>query len=223
MHILVVEDDPRIAGLLERGLGEEGHRVSLAADLAAGRRMVELQAPDLLVLDRTLGDGDGLELARELRQRGDRRPILVLTARDRVEERVAGLMGGADDYLVKPFSFDELLARIAALARRTLMTSPRIEVGDLVIDTDALRVWRGAEEVHLTAQEFKLLRYLAEHVGKVIPRMRLLEHVWDMHHDPGTNVVDVYVSYLRNKIDKGRPQSLIHTVRGLGYMLEARR
>ncbi|HMV65973.1 MAG TPA: response regulator transcription factor [Myxococcota bacterium] len=223
MHILVVEDDPRIAGLLERGLGEEGHRVSVAPDLATGRRLVEGLSPDLVVLDRMLGDGDGLDLARELRRRGDRRPVLVLTARDRVEERVAGLLEGADDYLVKPFSFDELLARIAALARRTLMTSPRVEVDDLVIDTEALRVWRGGEEIQLTAQEFRLLRYLAEHAGKVIPRMRLLEHVWDMHHDPGTNVVDVYISYLRAKIDKGRERPLLHTVRGLGYLLEARR
>lgn len=223
MHILVVEDDPRISSLLERGLSEEGHRVSTAADLATGRRLVESVSPDLIVLDRMLGDGDGLDLARELRKKGDRRPILVLTARDRVEERVTGLLDGADDYVVKPFSFEELNARISALARRSLMTTPRIELDDLVIDTEALRVWRSGAEIQLTAQEFKLLRYLAEHAGKVIPRVRLLEHVWDMHHDPGTNVVDVYVSYLRSKIDKGHERALIHTVRGLGYMLEARR
>jgi DNA-binding response OmpR family regulator len=221
MHILAVEDEPRIADLLQRGLTEEGHTVTLARSLAEARRQLVDHDPDLLVVDRMLPDGDGLDLVRRLRRDGDDRPILVVTARDRVEDRVEGLYGGADDYLVKPFAFDELLARIAAIGRRARGPS-RIEIGDLVVDVDALRVWRGGEEIRLTAQEFKLLRYLAEHTGKVVSRTRLLEGVWDLHHDPGTNIVDVYVSYLRAKIDKGRDRPLIHTVRGLGFVLEDR-
>jgi len=225
MRILVIEDEPAISDLLARGLAEEGHSVQVAATLTAARRALrEEDTPtDLLVVDRMLPDGDGLDLVRQLRRDGDTRPALVLTARDRVDERVEGLYGGADDYLTKPFAFDELLARIIALQRRLgAATSPRIEVGDLAVDTEALRVWRGSDEVALTAQEFRLLRYLAEHAGKVLSRTRLLEAAWDMHHDPGTNIVDVYISYLRAKIDKGQERTLIHTVRGRGYVLEDR-
>jgi len=225
MRILVIEDERSIADLLYRGLSEEGHTVRTAETLTAGRRALrDEEAPvDLLVVDRMLPDGDGLDLVRQLRRDGDERPALVLTARDRVDERVEGLYGGADDYMTKPFSFDELLARIAAIQRRLGgATAPRIEVGDLVLDLEALRVWRGEEEVALTAQEFRLLRYLAEHAGKVVSRTRLLEGAWDMHHDPGTNIVDVYISYLRAKVDKGHEHPLIHTVRGRGYVLEDR-
>ncbi len=225
MRILVIEDEPAISDLLARGLSEEGHSVQVAATLTAARRALrEDETPaDLLVVDRMLPDGDGLDLVRQLRRAGDTRPALVLTARDRVDERVEGLYGGADDYLTKPFAFDELLARIIALQRRLGgATTPRIEVGDLAVDTEALRVWRGADELALTAQEFRLLRYLAEHVGKVLSRTRLLEAAWDMRHDPGTNIVDVYISYLRAKVDKGRERHLIHTVRGRGYVLEDR-
>lgn len=222
MRILVVEDERGIASLLERGLSEEGHGVIRAADLASAREALALHTVDLLLVDRMLPDGDGLDLVRELRRQGDERPALCLTARDRVDERVEGLYGGADDYLVKPFAFDELLARIAALARRTGTLAGRMEIGDLVVDTEALRVWRAGRELRLTALEFKLLRYLAEHAGRVVSRARLLEAVWDLHHDPGTNVVDVYVSYLRAKLDKGFDTPLLHTVRGLGYVLEAR-
>ncbi len=222
MRILVIEDAPSIASLLKRGLQEEGHAVDVEGTLTGARRQLrEAEVPhDLLVVDRTLPDGDGLSLVRELREAADLRPVIVLTARDRVDERVEGLYGGADDYMTKPFSFDELLARIAVVRRRMVSASPRLEVGDLVIDTEALRVWRGGEEVRLTAQEFRLLRYLAERAGKVVSRTRLLEGVWDVQYDPGSNVVDVYISYLRAKIDKGR-EPLLHTVRGLGYVLEA--
>lgn len=220
MRILVVEDDKKIAGFLERGLRAEGHRVELAHDLAGARRLTAGDELDLLLVDRMLPDGDGLTLVRELRRRKVRAPILCLTARDRVEERVEGLYGGADDYLVKPFAFDELLARIAALSRRT-PTADRLEIADLVIDVPARRVFRGDKEVKLTAQEFDLLRYLASHPGEVLTRTRILDAVWGTTLDPRTNIVDVYVSYLRSKLDKGSRKPLIHTVRGAGYVLEA--
>ncbi|MCB9674728.1 MAG: response regulator transcription factor [Alphaproteobacteria bacterium] len=222
MRILVVEDEPGIARLLERGLGEEGHAVTVVATLTDARRAAKDQSTDLYVVDRMLPDGDGLDWVRELRRGGDDRPAILLTARDRVEERVEGLYGGADDYVTKPFAFDELLARIATVTRRAGIAAARVSVGDLEVDTEALRVFRGGAEIALTAQEFRLLRYLAENTGKVLSRTRILEAVWDMRHDPGTNVVDVYISYLRGKIDKGHPSPLIHTVRGLGYVLEAR-
>lgn len=221
MKVLVVEDERKIAGFLQRGLGDEGHRVDVAGDLAEARHLAALTEYDLLLVDRMLPDGDGLSLVRELRRRQVGTPAICLTARDRVEERVEGLQGGADDYLVKPFAFDELLARIEAVTRRT-RGSDSLEVGDLHIDVAARRVRRGEVELRLTAREFDLLRYLAERRGKVISRTRLLEAVWDTTHDPGTNTVDVYVSYLRAKVDKGFERPLLHTVRGVGYVLEDR-
>lgn len=222
MRILLVEDERRISGFTAKGLREEGHVVDLAEDLDAARRAVALQTYDLLLVDRMLPDGDGLALVRELRRAGVRTPAICLTARDRVEERVEGLYGGADDYLVKPYAFDELLARVAAVTRRAGAGGARIEVADLVVDVEAHRVERAGRDVQLTPLEFSLLRYLAENAGKVLSRTRLLEHVWDVHHDPGTNVVDVYVGYLRAKVDKGFERPLIHTVRGVGYVLEDR-
>lgn len=219
MRILVVEDEPKIAGFLTRGLTGEGHRVEVVPDVESARLSLVAETYDLLLVDRMLPDGDGLAVIRELRRRGGRTPAICLTARDRVEERVEGLYGGADDYLVKPFEFDELLARIAAVTRRT-PTADRIEIDDLVIDVAAHRVLRSGREVPLTAQEFALLRYLAEHRGHVLSRTRILDAVWGTTHDPRTNVVDVYVSYLRAKIDKGFGRPLLHTVRGAGYVLE---
>ncbi|QDG53856.1 response regulator transcription factor [Persicimonas caeni] len=221
MRILVIEDEPKIAGFLERGLTEEGHRVDVVEDLAQARLAAKVDEYDLLLVDRMLPDGDGLTVVREMRRRDDHTPAICLTARDRVDEKVEGLYGGADDYLVKPFEFDELLARIAAVTRRTPM-GERIEVGELAIDVPARRVYRAGQEVQLTAQEFDLLRYLAEHRGQVLSRTRILDAVWDMTHDPRTNVVDVYISYLRAKIDKDFDYPLIHTVRGVGYVLEDR-
>jgi DNA-binding response OmpR family regulator len=220
VRILLLEDEPKISRFLARGLGEEGHRVVVADDIDHARRALTDASFDLWIVDRMLPDGDGLGLVRERRKAGDRTPALCLTARDRVEERVEGLIGGADDYLVKPFAFDELLARIAALARRA-GGGERLVVGDLEVDPAAHRAWRGGQDLKLTAQEFRLLRYLAENAGRVLSRTRLLEHVWDTHHDPGTNVVDVYVGYLRGKVDKGFERPLLHTVRGVGYVLEA--
>lgn len=211
-----------MAALIQRALGEEGHQVRLAVDLAEARALAATGDDELLLVDRNLPDGDGLDLVRGLRRGGDRRPALCLSARDRVEERVAGLSGGADDYLVKPFAISELLARLAALARRAGLGAGRVEIGDLVVDLDALRVWRGGQEISVTPQEFRVLRALVEHQGKVVTRSRLLELAWDTLHDPGTNLVDVYIRYLRGKIDKDHPEPLIHTVRGHGYLLERR-
>ena len=221
MRILVIEDERKIAGFLERGLSAEGHQVDVVRDLAAARLAAYDEGYDLLLVDRMLPDGDGLTVVRELRRAGDRTPAICLTARDRVEERVEGLYGGADDYLVKPFEFDELLARIAAVTRRSPQAD-NMAVGDLVIDVAARRVQRGTKEVRLTAQEFALLRYLVENAGRVLSRTRILDAVWGVTHDPRTNVVDVYVSYLRAKVDKGFERPLIHTVRGAGYVLEDR-
>ena len=220
MRILVLEDEAKIAGFLRRVLHDEGHRVDVAETLSEARVLCSQQY-DLLILDRMLPDGDGLSLVRELRRQGTLTPAICLTARDRLEERVEGLYGGADDYLVKPFELSELLARIAAVTRRA-SSSERLEVGDLVIDVPARRVSRAGRELQLTAQEFDLLRYLAEHRGHVLSRTRILDAVWGVTHDPRTNLVDVYISYLRAKIDKGHDQPLLHTVRGAGYVLEDR-
>lgn len=219
MHILVVEDENKIAGFLQRGLTEEGHRVEVARDLLSARAALT-QDFDLLLVDRMLPDGDGLALIRELRRAGNPTPAICITARDNVEDKVEGLYGGADDYLVKPFQFEELLARIAAVSRRATSID-ELRVGDLSLDTQRRRVRRGDHEIFLTAQEFDLLRYMAEHAGHVLSRTRLLEAVWDISHDPRTNVVDVYISYLRTKIDKDYDVKLLHTVRGVGYVLEA--
>jgi len=221
MRVLVVEDERKVAGFLQRGLSEEGHVVDVASDLEQARAALGEADYDLLLVDRMLPDGDGLSVVREMRRSGSSVAAICLTARDRVEERVEGLYGGADDYLVKPFAFDELLARIAALQRRA-SSADVLEVGELRIDVPARRVVRGDTAIRLTAQEFDLLRYLAERSGRVISRTRLLSSVWDTMHDPGTNIVDVYISYLRAKIDRGFERPLLHTVRGVGYVLEDR-
>jgi DNA-binding response OmpR family regulator len=221
MRILVVEDEPKIAAFLARGLGEEGHRVDVAGDLAGARVALDLGTFDLLLVDRRLPDGDGLDLVRELRWKHRAVPAICLTARDRVADRVEGLVDGADDYLVKPFEFEELLARITAVTRRRPLVE-QIAVGDLRIDVPTRRVSRAGRELRLTAREFELLRYLAERHGEVVERARLLRAVWDTAHDPGTNVVEVYVSYVRAKVDRGFDRPLVHTVRGVGYVLEDR-
>ena len=221
MRILVVEDEPRIAAFLAQGLREEGHRVELAADLSGARAAFDTGRFDLLLVDRRLPDGDGLDLIRELRWKHRAVPAICLTARDSVPDRVEGLVGGADDYLVKPFEFEELLARITAVTRRR-PAFEEIAVGDLRIDVPTRRVSRAGRELQLTAREFELLRYLAERAGEVVERARLLQAVWETTHDPGTNVVEVYVSYLRAKVDRGFDRPLVHTVRGVGYVLEDR-
>ncbi len=223
MRVLVIEDERKIASFLRRGLEEEGHRVLVAEDLAEARRLVAVEELDLLLVDRMLPDGDGLSLVRELRAQGSQIPAICLTARDRTEEKVAALYGGADDYMVKPFAFDELLARIVAVTRRSVGPDERLRVADLEIDTAGHRAWRAGVELQLTPREFALLRALAESRGRVLSRTRLLERVWETTHDPGTNVVDVAMSALRAKVDHPFARPLLHTIRGVGYVLDETR
>ncbi|MCB9662974.1 MAG: response regulator transcription factor [Alphaproteobacteria bacterium] len=222
MRILLVEDDASIAAFVQQGLVEEGHAVEHVLTRADAAERQALAPADVVLLDRRLPDGDGLQLVHRLREGGDRTPVVVLTARDAVDDRVEGLRAGADDYLVKPFAFAELLARIDAVCRRARPGQGPLRFGPLQVDVEALRVFCDGREVQLTATEFRLLRYLAEHAGQVCTRTRLLEAVWDTHHDPGTNLVDVYVSYLRARLAEAGAPPLVHTVRGRGYVFELR-
>jgi two-component system, OmpR family, response regulator len=222
MRVLVVEDEVKMAGLLKRALGEEGYAVDIAPN---GEEAVWLGTEndyDAIVLDLMLPDIDGFEVCRRLRAAGRWHPVLVLTARDAIHDRVAGLDAGADDYLTKPFSFAELNARLRALIRRGGGERPTVlEVGDLTLDPATRRVWRGVSDVELTNKEFVLLEYFMRHPGEVLSRTRLIEHVWDFNYDGGSNVVDVYVRYLRSKVDRPFRKRSIETVRGAGYRLRA--
>jgi DNA-binding response OmpR family regulator len=220
MKVLVVEDEAPSAAALKRGLGEEGFAVDVASDAPAAEEAVAVYDYDLIVLDVRLPGGDGFALCRRWREAGLTTPILFLTACDDVTDRVRGLDLGGDDYLVKPFAFDEFLARVRALVRRGsgAHPSPEIRVGDLSIDTSRRRVTRADRILPLTAREYQLLEFLARNVGKVVTRTELWEHVWASDATPDSNVVDVYVRYLRNKL--GRSPDLIRTVRGGGYVLE---
>ena len=225
MRILLLEDEPRLAVLLERGLTEEGYEIRPARDLAAARSaVVQDPRPDLYLVDRMLPDGDGLDWLRERRADGDVTPAIVLTARDLLSERVEGLREGADDYLGKPFAFEELCARLAALTRRTRPPPPAAPeppalqaLGPLTLDRRRHELRRGDEVVPLTPQEFRLLDDLAVHAGTARSRSELLRDVWGLKFDPGTNVVDVYIRYLRQKLEG---VDCIHTVRGVGYRLD---
>ncbi|MGZ8716294.1 MAG: response regulator transcription factor [Gaiellaceae bacterium] len=221
MRVLIVEDQPKLAELLARGLREEGH----AADVADRGEDALWMAPaalyDVIVLDIMLPGIDGLETCRELRRGGVWTPVLMLTARDAVGDRVTGLDAGADDYLTKPFSFDELLARLRALTRRVPAERPvTVEVGDLRLDPAAHRAWRGETELELSAKEFALLELLMRRPGNVLTREQLLEGAWDMSYERRSNVVDVYIRYLREKIDRPFGSDSIETVRGVGYRLK---
>ena len=221
MKILIIEDDRRIAAFLERGLTAEGHQVAVENDGRDGLERARSDEFELIILDRGLPYVDGLEIARLLREERRRVLILMLTARDSLEDKIDGLQGGADDYLTKPFAFDELLARIVALRRRG--TAPEEErelrIGGLVLDPQSRRVSKDGVAINLTVREFELLRYLMANADKVVSRERLLNSVWEYGYDPGTNIVDVYVRYLRKKIDREDEPSLIQTVRGIGYMV----
>jgi DNA-binding response OmpR family regulator len=223
MHILVVEDERRLANLVRRALEEEGNVVDVSHDGAEGLDMAEGTQYDLLVLDLMLPHVDGVEICRRLRASGNDVRILMLTARDAVEDRVQGLEAGADDYLVKPFSFSELLARVKALSRRQVQaqTEEELTSGDLVLDLQRREAKRGKDTIELTAKEFQLLEYLMRNAGHVLTRTQILDHVWGYNFDSFSNVVDIYVHYLRNKIDKGYADPLIKTVRGVGYTLKA--
>ena len=223
MHILVVEDERRLAGLVRRALEEEGHVVDVSFDGAEALDMAEGTEYDLLVLDLMLPHLDGIEITRRLRNSGRDVRILMLTARDAVDDRVLGLESGADDYLIKPFSFSELLARVKALSRRQVQAQAEqeLQAGDLVLDLARREARRGDKVIELTAKEFQLLEYLMRNAGHVLTRTQILDHVWGYNFDSFSNVVDIYVHYLRNKIDRDFPEPLIRTVRGVGYSLKA--
>ena len=220
MHALIIEDDEAIARQIGAGLGRRGAQTTLAHDLATAREHLADQRFDVIVLDRMLPDGDGLEFLRVLRDEGNAVPVLVLSALGDVGQRVEGLEVGSDDYLAKPFDLGELAARVEALERRAAQSfSTRLAVGDLAIDVVSRRVTRAGRDVRLKPREFELLEFLARHSDQVVTRRMLLESVWGLNFDPGTNVVDVHISRLRDKIDREFDTPLLHTVRGEGYRL----
>ena len=221
MRVLVIEDDRETATFIQKSLKESGHAADLAHDGETGLSMAQEGLYDVLIVDRMLPQLDGLTVVRTLRGEGRRTPVLILSALGDVDDRVKGLRAGGDDYLTKPYAYTELLARIEALARRSVPgeQETRYTVGDLVLDRLSHRVTRGGDNILLQPREFRLLEYLMKHAGQVVTRTMLLENVWDYHFDPQTNVIDVHVSRLRSKIDKGFDKPLLHTVRGAGYMV----
>ncbi|HEX3186932.1 MAG TPA: response regulator transcription factor [Pyrinomonadaceae bacterium] len=223
MRILVVEDETRMANILAKGLREQSYAVDVAESGNDGLYQSSINDYDLIVLDVLLPERDGFAVCRELRARGNATPILMLTARAAVDDRLTGFDAGADDYLTKPFSFRELLARIRALLRRDGRLHPDIfEIEDLVIDSASHRVSRANREVQLTAKEYALLEHLARNAGRLISRSEIAAHVWDDTFDPFSNTIEVYINRLRKKIDGGQATKLLHTRRGEGYILEAR-
>jgi two-component system, OmpR family, response regulator len=221
MRILVIEDDAIVGQFVKRGLEEQQWTVDLESDGEAGeRRAGQGDAYDLVILDMRLPGKDGLSVLRTLRARGYQRPVLVLTAQDAVDAKVQTLRAGAD-YVTKPFAFEELLARIEALSRRPRqLTSPRLEISDLLVDLDTREVTRAGVRIELTPKEFKVLEYLMRHPGRVMSRTLITEYAWGYHFDPGTNIVDVVITHLRKKVDSGHDQKLIGTVRGVGYVIK---
>lgn len=221
MRVLIVEDDPEVARYLVKGLKESGYVADHAATGDDGLVMAMGDSYSALIVDRMLPGLDGLSLIERLRKAGKGTPVLILSALSDVDQRVRGLRSGGDDYLTKPFAFTELLARLEALLRRGVSTAPQtvLKVGDLEMDLLARTVRRGGQTIDLQPREFRLLEYLMRHSGHVVTRTMLLEGVWDYHFDPQTNVIDVHISRLRQKIDKGFEKPLIHTVRGAGYTL----
>lgn len=220
MRLLVVEDDPRLASLIARGLREQTYAVDVASNGKEAIVQAAVNSYAAIILDVMLPGTDGFSVLRELRARGLRTPVMMLTARDAVADRIAGLDGGADDYLTKPFDFGELLARLRALLRRPERLQPAIvRIGDLEIDVQAHAVSRAGVPIALTAKEFALLELLARHARTVVSRADIVAHVWDDNHDPFTNAVEVYMNRLRGKIDKAPWTPLLHTRRGAGYVL----
>jgi two-component system, OmpR family, response regulator len=221
MRVLVIEDDREAAGFLLKALKESGHTAEHAADGELGLELAGEGRFDVLIIDRMLPRRDGLSVIEVLRKQGDRTPVLILSALGEVDDRVKGLRAGSDDYLTKPYSYSELLARIEALSRRGSSgeTVTSYTVGDLMLDRLSHRVARAGEAINLQPREFRLLEFLMKHAGQVVTRTMLLEHVWDYHFDPQTNVIDVHISRLRAKIDKSFAVPLLHTVRGAGYMI----
>ncbi|MFJ3404840.1 response regulator transcription factor [Promicromonospora sp. NPDC090134] len=222
VRVLVVDDEPNLAELLTSALRLEGMDVTAVLDGASALRAVRESVPDIVVLDIMLPDMDGLTVLGRLREHGERVPVLFLTARDAVEDRVKGLTAGGDDYVTKPFSLEEVVARLRGLLRRQGATAQSgngvLAVGDLALDEDAHEVWRAGEEIHLTATEFELLRYLMRNARRVLSKAQILDRVWNYDFGGQANIVELYVSYLRRKIDRGR-EPMIHTLRGVGYVL----
>lgn len=222
MKILVIEDDPTVGEFVRRGLEEQRWQTDLVANGIDGERMALGQPYDLVILDMRLPGRNGLDVLRTLRARGFERPVLVLTAQDAVDAKVETLRAGADDYVTKPFAFEELLARAEALLRRPrALASPVLRVGDLELDQGTREVRRGEESIELTPKEFSVLEYLMRHAGRVMSRTLITEYAWGYHFDPGTNIVDVVINHLRKKIDASHDKKLITTVRGVGYMIRA--
>ncbi len=220
MKLLVVEDDRTVGGFLQRGLEEHRHNVDLVADGSEALERASLGTYDVIVLDLRLPGTSGMEVLRTLRDRGVETPVLVLTAQDALESKVQALRIGADDYVTKPFALEEILARVDALSRRPKgIAPPVIRVADLVIDTGVHRVERAGQTIELTPKEYSVLEYLARNAGRVMSRTLITEYAWDYHFDPGTNIVDVVITRLRKKVDYGFDSKLIHTVRGVGYLL----
>ena len=222
MTVLMVEDDARTAEFVTKGLRQAGYQVQHVADGLTGLTMACSTPFDAAIIDIMLPKLDGLTLIQHMRERGVRTPVIVLSAKRSVDDRVAGLQAGGDDYLVKPFSFSELLARVQALIRRAsdIPESPNLEVGGLCLDTRRRKVTRDGQKIELQPKEFELLEYLMRNTGRVVSKTMIMEHVWDYDFDPQTNVVEARVCRLRSKVDKGFENSMIHTVRGVGYVLE---
>jgi DNA-binding response OmpR family regulator len=222
MRLLVVEEEIKVASFLKRGLEEAGHVVDVAHNGKEGEYLATLNPYDVLILDVMLPDIDGRQVCRDLRSRGVATPTLLLTARDSTEDKILGFNSGADQYLIKPFDFNELLARVTALGRVNQPPPIRpIQVADLQIDPLTREVRRGNQEIVLTAKEYQLLELLARRAGQIVLRTSIIEQVWDMHHDPTANSVDALIKHLRDKIDRQFEPKLIHTVRGVGYMIKA--
>jgi DNA-binding response OmpR family regulator len=223
-HILVVEDEPQISHFLKRGLSYKGFEVMATGSGTQALHNAKISMPDLVILDVMLPDMNGFEVCKQLRSMTNTLlPILILTARDEVDDKVMGLESGADDYITKPFDFEELVARIRASLRRVVTTqqkSPRIEVGPLVIDPMSRQVWRDNQQIELTRREFDLLELLAQNAGQVLTKGRIFERVWGYDNEAGFEVIKVYVNYLRSKLNAGDKPDLIHAVRGIGYTLK---
>ena len=221
MRILVIEDEVKIAQFIKRGLKEEGYAVDVAGDGEEGHFMLSSNEYDAIILDLMLPKIDGLTLCRQLRKEGNQTPIIMLTAKDTVKDKVKGLDSGADDYLPKPFAFEELLARVRVLLRKKdSRVQTQLKVDELTLDLLTHKVTRGDREIDLTVKEYALLEYLMRNAGNIVTRTMISEHVWDINFDTFTNVIDVYINYLRNKVDSGFADKMIHTVRGKGYLLK---
>ena len=222
MKILVIEDDPTVGQFVKRGLEQQRWGVDLIGTGDEGERMAAVGNYDLIILDMRLPGKSGLQVLNDLRGRGFERPVLVLTAQDAIDAKVETLRAGADDYVTKPFAFEELLARVEALSRRPrVLASPALKVADLELNIDTREVSRRGAPIELTPKEYTVLEYLMRHAGKVMSRTLITEYAWGYHFDPGTNIVDVVINHLRKKIDANHSMKLIHTIRGVGYVIRA--